>query len=38
VSSGRIVSGILLGDETIIEPPIIGASSDLVRSGLDPSI
>jgi hypothetical protein len=27
----RIVDGILLGDEMIIEPPIIGANGDLVR-------
>jgi hypothetical protein len=34
----RIVSGTLLGDKTIIKPPISGASSDLVHSRLDPSI
>jgi hypothetical protein len=34
----RIVSGTLLGDETIIKPPISGASSDLVHSGPNPSI
>lgn len=35
---GRIVHGTLLGDEMITEPPISGDSSDLVRSGPDPSI
>jgi hypothetical protein len=38
VPPGRIVGGILLGDEMIIEPPIIGASDDLVRSRPDPSM
>jgi hypothetical protein len=38
VPPGRIVGGILLGDETIIEPPIIGASGDLVRSVPNPSM
>ena len=34
----RIVYGPLLGDKTIIEPPITGVSGDLVRSGLDPTL
>jgi hypothetical protein len=37
-SPWRIVYGPLLGDETIIEPPIIGVSGDLVRSGPDPTL
>jgi hypothetical protein len=32
----RIVDGMLFGDETIIEPPIIGACGDLVRSEPNP--
>lgn len=33
----RIVYGPLRGDETIIEPPIMGSTGDLVCSGLDSS-
>jgi hypothetical protein len=38
VPPGRIVGRVLLDDETIIEPPVIGASGDLVLSRPDPSM
>jgi hypothetical protein len=34
----RIVYGPLHGDDMIIEPPIMGSTSDLVCSGLDSSL
>lgn len=38
VPPGRIVDRVLLDDETIIEPPVIGASDNLVLSRPNPSM